>query len=158
MGESMYCEHDRLAASCEDCAYLRALAGGAPQALLARTAVEVAPAEAELDPGRAPRNVSVHALREPDRLTEDTRVSRPDLDAELGTEGAYVTLKPGDAVPAELAEYPRKAAPRPSEDGEPVRVPVKAAKTPTKTRTVGASDLVDGKAASGRTGSAEVKK
>jgi hypothetical protein len=99
MGDSMYCVHDRLAASCEDCQFVRALERNQPDALRQAAGAQ------GLD--RAPVNATPE--QEQDVVEQDTHVMRPDLDSDLGTEGAYTLVRAGDVVPTALADYPRQA-------------------------------------------------
>lgn len=101
----MYCTHDRIASSCEDCAFVTAVERGSP------VPVVTAGSAAVPKDGRAPRNVAEE--RPDERVDGDTRVMRTDLDADSDTAGAYTMLRSGDAVPVELADLPREPAPRP---------------------------------------------
>ncbi|MEV4820253.1 hypothetical protein [Micromonospora sp. NPDC049274] len=99
MGDTMYCKHDRLAASCEDCQFVAALEKGRPDAVRLAQGIDGTP-------DHTPVNAS-----EPEELEtvdEDTQIMRPDLDRDLDTKGTYTLIRAGEQVPAELADFPRQ--------------------------------------------------
>jgi hypothetical protein len=95
----MYCKHNRIAASCEDCQFVAALEKGHPDALRAAAGVKG-------KPDHAPVNATPEEHL--DVVDVDTHVLRPDLDRDLGAKGTYTLIRAGDTVPAKLAQFPRR--------------------------------------------------
>ena len=83
----MYCEHDRLATACEECAFLRGLNLG-----LVRPGAVLYPPQ-----------------------TPARRIAETDLDVPIG-QGRTVHVKAGDPIPIDLLDHLDKPAPKAKAD------------------------------------------